>query len=73
MNRLQTHANQLAGWFVECEVAVNADEGALLIRGRHLPEENIIMDGYRLPWKKGVKYWGVNNENALGLSLFCLV
>lgn len=55
MNRLPVHGNKIADWFIKWRNAISGDKsGALLIKGRrrYFPEQYIIIDGQRIPWKK---------------------
>lgn len=58
MNKPQMNADKLAEWFVKWKIAFNVEKSeALLFHGRrrYRPEENNIMDGFNISYKK-VKY-----------------
>lgn len=54
INRLQMLRNKLAHWFMKYEIAIEPEKSeAPLIQGRwtYRPEQNLIMDTHRIPWK----------------------
>lgn len=59
--KLQRAIDDLEDYFNKWKIEVNAEKsaGLLITRRRNLPEDRIIMNDRRIPWKKEVKYLGV--------------